>query len=312
MLIQTILGSIAVGSMAGIYKILKNSKDSEDKEIIVENISKYEYYPVGISDILEDKNIIRYQYTEGEKDGVSFYLGNDVNNEGEKVKIDILDGSILIGGMTGAGKSNILNVLITSLMLTYTPNEVSFLGCDLADADVSYFYKYKHFINMSTTHNGFLEQVNWFRNKYKERMKILKETNCRNVVNYNKKNDKKMTYFVFVIDEVVLLSVNEKCKKELHQIMSHGRKAGFYFILCMQDATKDSIGKCKMNCPQIIGLKTNDETDSNTIIGKNHNLQDINIVGRCKIRNKNGVKEVQSFYIEEDEMERLLKHNLKD
>ena len=247
MLIQTILGSIAVGSMAGIYKIIKNSKDSEDKEIIVENITKYEYYPVGISDILEDKNIIRYQYTEGEKDGVSFYLGNDVNNEGEKVKIDILDGSILIGGMTGTGKSNILNVLITSLMLTYTPNEVSFLGCDLADADVSYFYKYKHFINMSTTHNGFLEQVNWFRNKYKERMEILKEANCRNVVNYNKKNDKKMTYFVFVIDEVVLLSANEKCKKELHQIMSHGRKAGFYFILCMQDATKDTIGKCKTN-----------------------------------------------------------------
>ena len=312
MLIQTILGATIAGSIAGIYKTLKNSKDSEDKEVIVENITKYEYYPVGISDILEDKNIIRYQYTEGEKDGVSFYLGNDVNNEGEKVKIDILDGNILIGGMTGAGKSNILNVLITSLMLTYTPNEVSFLGCDLADADVSYFYKYKHFINMSTTHNGFLEQVNWFRNKYKERMEILKEANCRNVVNYNKKNDKKMTYFVFVIDEVVLLSANEKCKKELHQIMSHGRKAGFYFILCMQDATKDSIGKCKMNSPQIIGLKTNDETDSNTIIGKNHNLQDINIVGRCKIRNKNGVKEVQSFYIDEDEIEELLKHNLKD
>ncbi len=312
MLIQTILGSIAVGSIAGIYKIIKDSMDAEDKEIIVENISKYEYYPVGINDVIEYKNKIKYQYVEGEKEGLNFYIGDDVNNEGEKVKIDILEGNILIGGMTGAGKSNILNVLITSLMLTYTPNEVSFLGCDLADADVSYFYKYKHFINISTTHNGFLEQVNWFRNKYKERMKILKEANCRNVVNYNKKNDKKMTYFVFVIDEVVLLSANEKCKKELHQIMSHGRKAGFYFILCMQDATKDTIGKCKMNCPQVIGLKTNDETDSNTIIGKNHNLQDINVVGRCKIRNKNGVKEVQSFYIDEDEIEELLKHNLKD
>ena len=67
MLIQTILASVAVGSMASIYKILKNSKDAEDKEIIVENISKYEYYPVGTSDIIEDKNIIRYQYIEGEK-----------------------------------------------------------------------------------------------------------------------------------------------------------------------------------------------------------------------------------------------------
>ena len=31
MLIQTILGSITVGSMAGIYKILKDSMDAEDK-----------------------------------------------------------------------------------------------------------------------------------------------------------------------------------------------------------------------------------------------------------------------------------------
>ena len=311
MLIQTILGATIAGSIAGIYNILKNSEETEE-EISINNIVKYEYFPVEMHDILEDKNIIRYQYIEGEKEGLNFYLGNDVNNEGEKVKIDILDGNILIGGMTGTGKSNIVNVLITSLMLTYTPNEVSFLGCDLADSDVSYFYKYRHFINMSTTHSGFLKQVEWLENKYKERMKILNEANCRNVVSYNKKNNKKMTYFVFAIDEVVLLTTNNECKHKLHEIMCHGRKAGIYFILCLQDATKDTIGKCKMNCPQVIGLKTNDETDSNTIIGKNQNLQDINVVGRCKVKTKNGVTEVQSFYIEEDEMERLLKHNLKD
>jgi hypothetical protein len=137
MLIQTILGATIAGSIAGIYNILKNSEETEE-EILIDNIVKYEYFPVEMHDILEDKNIIRYQYIEGEKEGLNFYLGNDVNNEGEKLKINLLDGNILIGGMTGTGKSNIVNVLITSLMLTYTPNEVSFLGCDLADSDVSY------------------------------------------------------------------------------------------------------------------------------------------------------------------------------
>ena len=61
-----------------------------------------------------------------------------------------------------------------------------------------------------------------------------------------KKNNKKMTYFVFAIDEVVLLTTNNECKHKLHEIMCHGRKAGIYFILCLQDATKDTIGKCKM------------------------------------------------------------------
>jgi hypothetical protein len=76
MLIQTILGTTIAGSMAGIYKIIKNSKDAEDKEIIVENITKYEYYPVGISEIdLKDKNIIKYKYIEGEKDGIKAFIG---------------------------------------------------------------------------------------------------------------------------------------------------------------------------------------------------------------------------------------------
>ena len=314
MLIQTILGSVIVGSMAGIYKIIKNSKDTKE-ETQIENIIKYEYYPVEMHDILEDKNIIRYQYIEGEKEGLNFYLGNNVNaevGEDEKVKIDLLDGSILIGGMTGTGKSNILNVLITSLMLTYTKNEVCFLGSDLACSDVFYFNKYKHFIGVTKTHQGFLDQVKWLEEQYKQRAKILNEANCRNVISYNKKHNKKISYIVFVIDEVVLLTANEKCKKKLHEIMCVGRKYGCYFVLCLQDATKDTIGKCKMNCPQVIGLKTNDETDSNTVIGKNHNLQDITIVGRCKIRNKDGVKEVQSYYIDEDEIEELLKHNLKN
>ena len=223
-----------------------------------------------------------------------------------------MDGSILIGGMTGAGKSNIVNVLITSLMLTYTPNELVFLGCDMAESDVYYFGKYKHFRGMSSTCEKFLEQAEWLENKYKERVKILKEANCRNVISYNKKNDKKLSYIVFVIDEVVLLTRDIRCKNKLHDIMCIGRKYGVYFILCLQDATKDTIGKCKMNCPQVIGLRTNDETDSITIIGKNQDLQDIKEVGRCKIKNRKGITEVQSMFIDEDEIEELLKHHLKE
>jgi hypothetical protein len=62
-----------------------------------------------------------------------------------------------------------------------------------------------------------------------------------------------------------------------------------------------------MNCPQVIGLRTNDETDSITLIGKGYNLQDITVKGRCKIKNSDGVNEVQTFYISEEEIEASLK-----
>ena len=67
-----------------------------------------------------------------------------------------------------------------------------------------------------------------------------------------------------------------------------------------------------MNCPQTIGFRTYDETDSNTLIGKNQNLQDITINGRYKIKNKNGIREVQVMYIDEDEMEEILKPCLRE
>ncbi len=311
MLLEVGLGTVAIASTIGILNILKNDNSIDgDNEIEIDNIIRYEYIPTESFDMYRKDNVIKYEFVEGLKDGVSAYIGNDL--DGNKVKINMLDGSLLIGGMTGGGKSNILNVLLTSLMLTYTKNEVCFIGCDLASSDVYYFGRYKNFIGMSNTHKLFLDQVEWLEEKFKQRSKILNDANCRNAISYNAKNEVKMPYIVFVIDEVVLLTTNSKCKDKLHELMCVARKYGCYFILCLQDATKDTIGRCKMNCTQIIGLKTFDETDSNTIIGKGCDLQDIKVAGRCKIRNKNGVEEVQSYYISEEQIEAYLKPFEKD
>ena len=172
--------------------------------------------------------------------------------------------------------------------------------------------EYKNFKKVRTDNKGFLDIVEFLDNKMKERSKILDECNCRNVINYNKKYDKKMSYIIVIVDELVQLSVDNKCKTELHRIMSKCRKYGIYFILGGQDATKDTIGKCKMNCPQVIGFKTFDETDSNTLMGKNQDLQDITVTGRCKVKNKNGIREVQIMYIDEDEMDEMLKPYLRN
>ena len=51
---------------------------------------------------------------------------------------------------------------------------------------------------------------------------------------------------------------------------------------------------------------------SNTLMGKNQDLQDITVTGRCKVKNKNGIREVQIMYIDEDEMEVILKPYLRE
>ena len=294
-----------------IYRIIEgvpygSVEIKEDDIIQIDNISKYEYIPTeDIEDVAKVNNIVKYFFIEGDKMGIRACIGYTIEND--LAVIDILDGHIIVGGASRWGKSNFLNVLITNLIKTYTRNEVCFIGCDYKKSDVYYFRRYNNFIGMSTNKEEFLTQIKFVEDKMQERAIILDKANCRNVVNYNKKNDIKMSYIVFVIDELIQVTFDKECRDKLHSIMSKCASYGIYFILASQDLAKDVIGRCKMNCSQIVGFHTFDDTDSTTLIGKGYNLQDISVKGRCKIKNSDGVNEVQTFYISEEEIENTLK-----
>ena len=103
MLIESLLVGTITGLIGYTCKILYET--DKTKEIEVNNIIKYEYIP---SESIEDTKIIldkiKYTFVEGEKEGIRACIGYDI--EGKEIIIDILDGHLLIGGMTGGGKSN--------------------------------------------------------------------------------------------------------------------------------------------------------------------------------------------------------------
>ena len=297
----------SIGNIA--FRLIEGKAYQEDnlEEIVkVNNIEKYEYLPT--SDLVYESkldNIITYTYEEGNKNGVKAHIGYRLDRT-PKI-IDLLEGHIIVGGASRWGKSSFLNVFIVNIIRTYTENEVFFIGCDYKRSDIYYFRRYKHFKGMSANKEEFLSQLKWLEDKMQERASILDKTNCRNVVNYNKKNDKKMSYIIFVIDELIQAVVDKECKEKLHTIMSKCASYGIYFVLATQDCTKETIGRCKMNCSQVVGFHTFDQTDSYTLIGKGYDLQDINIKGRCKVKNSEGIEDVQIMYIDEDEIEAVLK-----
>ena len=312
-----ILSTLCYGTMALcgglVLKTIFIDEDIEEEteEIQTTNILKYKYYPVeNVIEENKDNKVLTYTFIEGEKEGVKACIGQDM--EDNLISIDMLEGHIVVGGASRWGKSSFLNVFITNLMRTYTPNEICLFGCDFKKSDVYFFRKYKHFRKMSTNKQEFIDQIDRLEKLIKERAEILDKENCRNVINYNKTHDKKMSYIIFVIDELIQLVSDNDCKRILHNFMSKCASYGIYFVLATQDLTKETVGKCKMNCSQIIGFHTFDETDSNTLIGKGGNLQDITVKGRCKIKNSEGIKETQIFYISEDEIEEVLKPYLKE
>ena len=311
MLIGNLLIGTIAGSLAYVCKVIYDSNRIElDPVIEVDNIVKYEYHPVDNFEQIGLKDKIIFTYTEGEKEGVQAFIGYDLDNNLKS--FDILEGHTMVGGASRWGKSSFLNVFITNITKTYTRNEVCFLGCDYKKADVYYFRNYNNFLGMSTNKKEFMDQMKWLEKEMSKRADILDEANCRNVINYNKKHDVKMSYIIFVIDELVQVVSDKDCKDKLHLIMSKCASYGIYFLLATQDCTKETIGRCKMNCSQIVGFHTFDQTDSDTLIGKGYDLQDINVKGRCKIKNSEGVVETQIFYLDEDKMDEMLKPYLRN
>lgn len=311
MLIGNLLIGTITGCLAYTCKIVYEANKSDDEVIEIENIVKYEYIPVGEwEDIEMELNKVKYTFIEGEKEGIKAFIGYDL--EGNLKNFDMLEGHTMVGGASRWGKSSFLNVFITNITKTYTRNEVCFLGCDYKKADVYYFRNYNNFLGMSTNKKEFMDQMKWLEKEMSKRADILDEANCRNVINYNKKHDTKISYIIVVIDELVQVVSDKDCKDKLHLIMSKCASYGIYFLLATQDCTKETIGRCKMNCSQIVGFHTFDQTDSDTLIGKGYDLQDINVKGRCKIKNSEGIVETQIFYLDEDEMEELLKPYLRE
>ena len=311
MLIGNLLIGTIAGSLAYVCKVIYNSNRIElDPVIEVDNIVKYEYHPVDNFEQIGLKDKIIFTYTEGEKEGVKAFIGYDADNNLKS--FDMLEGHTMVGGASRWGKSSFLNVFITNITKTYTRNEVCFLGCDYKKADVYYFRNYNNFLGMSTNKKEFMDQMKWLEKEMSKRADILDEANCRNVINYNKKHDTKISYIIVVIDELIQVVSDKDCKDKLHLIMSKCASYGIYFLLATQDCTKETIGRCKMNCSQIVGFHTFDQTDSDTLIGKGYDLQNINVKGRCKIKNSEGVIETQIFYLDEDKMDEMLKPYLRE
>ena len=279
MLIESLLVGVMGGLIAYASKIVYDSNKIElDPVIEVNNIVKYEYHPDDKFKQIGLKDKIIFTYMEGEKEGVQAFIGYDSDNNLKS--FDMLEGHTIVGGASRWGKSSFLNVFITNITKTYTRNEVCFLGCDYKKADVYYFRNYNNFLGMSTNKKEFMAQIKWLEKEMNKRADILDEANCRNVINYNKKYDTKISYIIFVIDELIQVVSDKDCKDILHTIMSRCASYGIYFLLATQDCTKETIGRCKMNCSQIVGFHTFDQTDSDTLIGKGYNLQDINVKGR--------------------------------
>lgn len=226
---------------------------------------------------------------QADKMAVPIFLGKDVS--GRPLVVDMTKmPHLLIAGRTGTGKSVCLNTLITSILMTRSPEDVRMLMIDPKMVELSPYTKIPHLMNPVITDMKKAEAVlAWAVDKMEERYDLLAKVGVRHLDSYNKlgrekvldrmgvtEDDEeaddipdKMPYIVIVADEMADLMMTNGKEVESHiiRLAQKSRAVGIHLVLATQKPTVDVItGLIKSNLPARISFQVASRTDSRVVL----------------------------------------------
>ncbi|MDI6700202.1 MAG: DNA translocase FtsK 4TM domain-containing protein [bacterium] len=202
-------------------------------------------------------------------DPTTVVMGRDTENNPIIAQISSMP-HLLIAGTTGSGKSVCINGIIASILFKAQPEEVRFLMVDPKRIELSIYNGIPHLERPVITDAKeavlmLKELAEWMDLRYKAFAKL----GVRDIVEYNKKSDKKKPYIIVIIDEMADLMMTGSKEIETHiiRLAQMSRAVGIHLILATQRPSVNIItGSIKANFPVRISFKVPSKADSKTII----------------------------------------------
>lgn len=207
-----------------------------------------------------------------------FAIGKDI--VGNAITDNLAKGPhYLVAGATGSGKSVCLNVMIVSLLMRYSPEDLRLILIDPKSVGFRIYEHIPHLMidEIITEPKRALAALSWAQVEMERRYKVFAE--CPELIMdieaYNSRiagpTVAKMPRIVVVIDE--LADLMETCKKDMEAkiraIAQKARAAGIHLVLATQRPSVDIItGTIKANLPSRIALKVMNFNDSQTILSE--------------------------------------------
>lgn len=183
------------------------------------------------------------------------------------------DGNIIMAGMTGSGKSVILNQMILSGMMQYNPEDLKFVLYDPKRMEFKPFektsYLYSHVMYDDTELEKVLSKV---KSELHKRQRDLTKLGYRDVDKYNA--DAKMgeleqyNHLIIVIDEFSDLGIqNGSVINLIKEIAKVGTAFGIHFIVSTQTPRANILSKeLKQYFYSRVALKLNNKTESEIVL----------------------------------------------
>jgi hypothetical protein len=194
---------------------------------------------------------------------------------------------MLIAGTTGSGKSVCLNSILSTLLLTRTPEEVRLVLIDPKQVELDAYSGIPHLMCPVVTEMKRASFVlNWIVQQMESRLGTFRRAKVRNIADYNAITRKGLQdimgerydeidfpdsypYIVVVIDELadLMLQFRKDVEESINRIAAKARAAGIHLIVATQRPSTDVVtGLIKANLPVRMSFRVNTNTDSRVIL----------------------------------------------
>ena len=184
------------------------------------------------------------------------YVGRTSCNE--KLFIDLArQPHLLLGGDSGSGKTNCLNVIICGLASRFKPSQMKLILMDTAYVE---FYDYKAIPHLArpvlNNITDCAETLRWLSQEQDNRLLEIMRAGHRNIQAYNAAGGL-MPYIVVVIDRLNDLTCGNDSDvvSNLSRLTALARAAGIHLVAATNRAD-DSAGPPSLLLPGIIAFKT--------------------------------------------------------
>jgi DNA segregation ATPase FtsK/SpoIIIE, S-DNA-T family len=244
------------------------------------------------------------------------WLGLDIS--GKSVHIDLAKmPHLLIAGSTGTGKSVCLNVLLASLLLRSSPNELRMILIDPKKVELNHYESIPQLLtpvvtNMRDASAVLANVVREMENRYE----LMGLARARNLRDWNAARalagEPPMPYMLVVIDELADLMMVAPAEVEdaIIRLAQKSRAVGIHLLLATQRPSADVItGMIKANVPSRIAFAVSSQVDSRVILdagGAESLLGSGDMLFRPVGTSR--LQRVQGAYVSEDEILALTNH----
>jgi hypothetical protein len=197
-------------------------------------------------------------------------VGVDVR--GELVSKDLADmPHLLIAGATGAGKSVMLNVIITALTQQLGPEALQLVLVDPKRVELAQFKSLPHLLlPLVYEDEEAVATLDLMTEEMDKRYVKLESAGVRNIEDYNRTAADPLPKIVVIIDEfadLMMTSEDRRSERAIVRIAQKARAVGIHLILATQRPSADVVtGLIKANIPTKIAFMTTSKVNSQVIL----------------------------------------------